>query len=184
MYSKNNFWKFVVVASALLAVQSCFATDMIDSVSGEFATGDKTKMLRIGVQSDWSARWFQSNGTHLSGYWDASIARWRGNAYRDVSGATQNITDIGFTPVFRFQRDDKKAWYAEGGIGVHHLSDRYDNDGHQLSTRFQFGDHIGLGYVFDNRWELGMKIQHFSNGGYKKPNSGVDFIEVKASYHF
>lgn len=156
----------------------------IDSVSVEYATGNKTRMLRLAAQSEWDARWLPGNGTHLGGYWDFSLAQWRGNQYRNVADATQNITDIGITPVLRWQNDNKRGFYAEAGIGVHRLSDLYDNNGRRLSTRFQFGDHIGVGYVLDNNWELGGKIQHFSNGGYKKPNSGVNFIEVKAAYRF
>lgn len=178
--------KSLAAAASLLAMQSGFAADdkLIDGAYAEFANGTHTRMLRAGATSDWSQRWFQSNGTHLSGYWDASAGAWRGNRYQNLRGATQSLYDIGFTPVFRFQRDDKRGFYAEGGVGVHWLSKLYDNDDNKLSTHFQFGDHIGVGYVFDNKWELGLKIQHFSNGGYKKPNSGVNFINVKASYAF
>jgi lipid A 3-O-deacylase len=186
MYCNFKLIKPLVVAAIAFASQSGYAADnqLIDGVYGEFATGTRTQMVRGGVTSDWSSRWFQSNGTHLSGYWDASAGAWRGNRFQNVPGATQKLFDIGFTPVFRFQRDDKKGFYAEAGIGIHYLSKLYDNNNNRLSTNFQFGDHIGVGYVFDNKWELGMKIQHFSNGGFKKPNSGVNFVNIKASYHF
>lgn len=186
MSDKNYLLKSLLAGAALMAMQTGFAADhgWIDSVSAELASGTRTQMVRAGVQSDWSARWFQSNGTHLSGYWDASFGAWRANRYKNVPGATQNLTDIGFTPVFRFERDDKKGLYVEGGIGVHRLSKLYDNNDYRLSTLFQFGDHVGIGYVFDNKWEVGAKIQHFSNGGYKKPNTGVNVLDLKASYHF
>ncbi len=64
------------------------------------------------------------------------------------------------------------------------VSELYNNDNNKLSTAFQFGDHLGAGYVFNNGWELGMKLQHFSNGGIKKPNSGVNFITVKLARPF
>ena len=185
MFSTKKIWKSLACVCALFAAQSSFGADnAFTSVSAEFGSGNKTQMLRVGVQADWDVRWFQSNGTHLGGYWDASLAEWRSKAYRNVAGQTQNLTDIGFTPVFRFERDDKKGFYAEGGIGFNRLSKLYDNDGRRLSTLFEFGDHIGVGYVFDNKLELGAKIQHFSNGGYKHPNSGVNWLEVKTSYHF
>jgi lipid A 3-O-deacylase len=186
MFSKNKLVKSLAAAAMVLVSQSGFAADdkLIDGAYGEFATGTKIQMLRAGVTSDWDQRWFQSNGTHFSGYWDASVGAWRGTSYQNMPGAKQYMMDVGFTPVFRFQRDDKKGFYAEAGIGVHYLSKLYDNDDNRLSTHFQFGDHVGIGYVFDNKWELGLKIQHFSNGGYKKPNSGVNFVNLKASYHF
>ena len=185
MFSNQKIRQILAAGLAVFAAQCCVAADnSVDSASFEFATGRKIQMVRFGVQSDWGTRWFQSNGTHLSGYWDTSLAKWRGNQYRDIPDTHQYLTDIGFTPVFRFERDDKKGAYAEGAIGVHRLSQLYDNDGRRLSTRFEFGDHLGAGYIFDNKWEVGMKLQHFSNGGYKKPNSGVNFIVAKVSTHF
>ena len=181
----KQFPTLLLTLAAATWGQSAMAADkLIDQGSLEIGGGAKVQMVRIGVQSDWSKRWFSSNGWHLGGYWDASLAQWRGNAYRDVDGQHQNITNIGFTPVFRYQRDDLKGWYGEGGIGVNLLSELYNNDANRLSTAFQFGDHIGAGYVFDNQWELGMKIQHFSNGSIKKPNSGVNFLVLKVSRPF
>lgn len=186
MLTQDKRLTSLAAAAALLLAQSAFAADdkLIDSVEFDYGSGSKIQMVRVGLQSDWNTRWFQSNGTHLSGYWDASFGAWRGSQYNNVPGARQNLTDIGFTPVFRFERDDKKGMYYEAGIGVHRLSELYNNDDNRLSTLFQFGDHIGLGYVFENKWEIGAKIQHFSNGGYKKPNSGVNFAEIKVGYHF
>ena len=185
MFSPHILLKSAVAAAAVLALQPSFAADqLVDSASFEVGTGSKVQMVRFAAQSDWSQRWFDSNGTHLSGYWDANLAQWRGNAYQNKPGQKQNITVIGLTPVFRFERADKKGWYGEGGIGVSLFSELYNNDSNRLSTAFQFGDHIGAGYVFDNKWELGMKIQHYSNGGFKKPNSGVNWFVVKAAYHF
>ena len=186
MHSNNNLLKSIALAAALVPAQAGHAAEdkLIDAAYGIFATGTNTQMLRIGIESDWRPRWFQSNGTHLGGYWGASIGAWRGNKYQNIDGQTQHLADIGFTPVFRFERDDKKGFFAEAGLGFHYLSKLYDNDGYRLSTTFQFGDHVGLGYVFDNKWALGLNIQHFSNGGIKKPNSGVNFFELKLSQRF
>lgn len=154
-----------------------------DSASIEYGTGNKTQFVRFGAQWKWDKQWFQSNGTHLGGYWDATLSQWRGNRYQGTD-ATQNLTDIGITPVFRFEADDKKGWYAEAGIGAHYLSSIYDNNNRKFSTTFQFGDHIGVGCVLSNGWDIGLKIQHFSNGGIKHPNPGANFAVLKAGYAF
>lgn len=167
--------------SAVCAAASSFAAD---SLSFEAATGDRTYIVRVGAQWDWNKKWFQSNGTHLGGYWDLAGAYWRENRHREIVGKKNSLYDIGFTPVFRFQRDDKRRWYVEGGIGVHYLSELYDNDGARLSTRFQFGDHLGIGYVFQNQLDVGLRLQHFSNGGFKEPNSGVDVAVLRLAYPF
>ena len=185
MISRKPFVQPLLTLALLAFGSGAYAADqLLDSAALEVGTGAKVQMVRISAQSDWSRRWFASDTHHLSGYWDANLAQWRGNAYQNRSGQHQNITVIGLTPVFRYQANDKRGWYGEAGIGVTLLSQLYDNDDNRLSTHFQFGDHIGAGYVLDNKWEIGAKIQHYSNGGYKKPNSGVNWLVIKAAYHF
>lgn len=154
----------------------------IDSISLEYGRGDKTEMVRIGAQWRWNQQWWKSNGSHIGGYWSLTAAHWRQNRFQGISGNKQDISSLGITPVFRFQNDSLKGFYAEAGIGTHLLSELYDNDGKQLSTRFQFGDHIGAGYIFPNNVDLGVSIQHFSNGGIKKPNDGVNFAIIRLIY--
>ena len=155
----------------------------VDSASLEFATGNKTKMVRAGAQWNWDQQWFKSNGTNVGGYWDATLADWRENNYQG-DGSKQSLIDVGITPVFRLQSDSKKGLYGEAGIGLHMLSDIYDNNGRTFSTRFQFGDHIGMGYVLANGWDIALKLQHYSNGGVKHPNPGVNYAVLKAGYSF
>src|SRR5450830_9692 len=88
----------------------------IDSVSGEVATGNRSQFVRAGAQWNWDNEWYKSNGTFIGGYWDATLTEWRNNAYKGVPGDTQNITDIGITPVFRFQNDSRKGLYGEAAM--------------------------------------------------------------------
>jgi hypothetical protein len=180
------FWKPMLAVAALLAMQPGFAADQLaDSAAVEVGTGAKVQLIRFSAQKDWQKVWFVSkNGYQLSGYWDLNLGQWRGNAYQNVSGRHQNITVVGLTPVFRYERPDKRGWFAEAGIGVALFSELYNNDDNRLSTSFQFGDHIGAGYVLDNKWELSARIQHYSNGGIKQPNSGVNLFLIKASHPF
>ncbi len=156
----------------------------VDSASLEFASGNKTQMLRLGAQWMWSEKWWQSNDTHIGGYWDLTLAQWREQNYMGSTDAHRNLTSVGITPVFRFQHDSKIGLYTEAGIGLHLLSDTYNNNDHVLSGNAQFGSHIGIGYVFKNNWDIGFKFQHFSNGGIKQPNDGVNFSILKISHTF
>jgi hypothetical protein len=175
----------LAVMSAMQSGRAAAPTDpLVDSTALEFGVGAKVQMIRASAQKNWQSRWFESDGKMLSGYWDANLAQWHGNAYQDVNGQHQSITVIGLTPVFRYERTDRKGWYGEAAIGVSWFSELYNNDSNRLSTHFQFADHIGTGYVFANNWELGVKLQHYSNGGYKHPNSGVNWFVVKVGYHF
>ena len=125
-----------------------------------------------------------TSGYHLSGYWDANVAYWRANRWLDVPGNHKNLAVIGITPVFRWEADDKLGFYADAGIGAALFSSVYRNTHRQLSTAYEFADHVGVGYVFANKWELGVRIQHYSNGGIKHPNGGVNLAVLKAAYHF
>ena len=58
----------------------------------------------------------------------------------------------------------------------------YNNNGRRFSTAFQFGDHLGVGYVFNNGLDVGLKVQHFSNGAIKRPNSGANVAVVRVAY--
>jgi lipid A 3-O-deacylase len=178
--------KFLAAAAAVLAMQSACADDtpLYDAVNVDIATGTRTQMVRIGGKINLSHKFFQSNGTHLGNYIETSFGMWRANRWHDVVGKSESLVDIGLTPVFRFQKDTMKGAYIELGIGYHLLSKIYNNDTYQLSTAFQFGDHVGIGYVFDNKWEFGAKVQHYSNAGIKQPNHGVNFITLKASRQF
>jgi hypothetical protein len=175
---------FTKLAALLALLASVPAFAGVGSAALEAGGGARVQMVRASVQMPWGGPMWQSNGTHIAAHWDLSVAQWRGNAYQNVPGQRQNITVIGATPTFRFQRDGARGFYLEGAIGYHLLSELYDNDSNKLSTAFQFGDHVGVGYVFNNGWDATFKVQHFSNGGIKRPNSGVNFLVLRVARPF
>jgi len=170
-------------AAALLIADSAGAAgSLFDSASIEYGSGSKVSMVRLGLQSNWKAPLWRFSETQIGGYWDFSASFWRGTRHRGLH-ASQSLAAIGVTPVFRWERHDQRGPYGEFGIGAHLLSELYNNNGDRMSTRFQFGDHIGVGYRWD-RVDLGLKFQHYSNGGIKKPNPGVDFVALRLLYAF
>jgi len=154
----------------------------VDGIALEAGSGDGTDMARIALQWQWAKRWFQSGNWHLGGYWDLGAGYWK----RDVlPGQNGEISEVGITPVFRFQRDGLAGPYAEIGVGVHFLSKTTIGD-KRFSTAFQFGDHVGFGYRFGAKgaFDIGYRLQHLSNGSIKKPNDGINFNQVRLQYHF
>lgn len=177
--------KFLLASFTLLFVQLAHAAEpWVETGSLEFGTGASVKMVRLGVQKDLHKEWLQSNGNHVNMYWDFSLAQWRGNRYQNVRGQHQNIYAIGATPTFRWQADNRRGLFGEFGIGYFLMSELYNNDSNRLSTAFQFGDHLGIGYAFANKWQVALQVQHFSNAAIKKPNSGVNFAQVKLTRPF
>lgn len=181
----KNIIRSLAAVAALAAAQAGHAADgLVDSVSLEAGGGEHVQVVRFSAQKDWNKNWLATSGYHLSGYWDANVAYWRANDWLDVSGNRKNLAVIGITPVFRWEADDKLGFYADAGIGAALFSSVYRNTHRQLSTAYEFADHVGVGYVFANKWEVGARLQHYSNGGIKHPNGGVNLFLVKAAYHF
>lgn len=171
-----------LVASLLLAAAHIPAY-AIDGAVLEYGTGNKTRFMRGSLQWNFQKALYESERLAIKGYWDLSLAQWRGNAYRGKHGEHQNLTEIGVTPMFRFQLPGSN-FYGEAGIGAHLLSDLYNNNGRKLSTALEFGSKLGIGYHLSPRADVGLSIQHYSNGGIKHPNSGVNFVSMKVSYYF
>jgi hypothetical protein len=71
------------------------------------------------------------------------------------------------------------------GIGTSYLNPLFTDGTRHFSTRFNFDDHLGLGY----RWggeashfgsqEVTLRLEHFSNAGLREPNPGMNFIELR-----
>ena len=165
---------FQALAAALWA-STAFA---VDSVSVEAGRGTHNlNMARLGVQWNAQHKWFSTEGWGLARYWDLSFGGWNGG-----HGA---VYDFGLTPVFRLERPGGTP-YLEAAIGIHILSDLDIGTGSELSTRFQFGDHIGAGLRFGAQREhdLSLRLQHLSNAGIRNPNPGVNFLQLRFQHHF
>lgn len=171
-----------VLVSALLFSVNVFA---VDGVSVEYGNGDATDMARVGATWNWDKQWFTGGNWLVTGFWEASAGTWRGHS---AAGNNQTITDLGVTPVFRFQQKNLSgcAPYAEAAIGFHLITPTFINADRKFSTAFQFGDHVGFGLRFGERqkFDLGYRFQHLSNGSIKKPNQGINFNQIRFAYQF
>jgi lipid A 3-O-deacylase len=174
---------FFTLAASLMLAAAHNPARAVDGAALEFGTGNKTQFLRGSVQWKFQRALYESENLAIKGYWDLSLAQWRGTRYQNRPGENQNLTEVGITPMFRFQRPGSN-FYGEAGIGAHVLSELYDNNNRKLSTALEFGSHLGIGYNLSPRADVGLSIQHYSNGGIKHPNSGVNFVSLKVSYHF
>ena len=159
----------IFAAAALSRPRSAIA---VDSVSAELGHGTRgTDMWRFGAQ--WKQPPPLLTGERWSFYWDATVGRWESD--------TNNVWDVGLTPTLRY--GGERGPYLDGGIGFHLLSDARISSQLDFSTKFQFGDHLGVGYVF-NRFDLSVRLQHLSNAGIRNPNPGINFLQLRLQYWF
>ena len=153
----------------------------MDSASVEYGTGNGAEMWRVGAQWNWQSSWLQHGDWHLGGYWDAQVGQWGGSG-------KNTITDLGLTPVFRYEetRPSGISPYLEGAVGVHLVSPVRMEERRGFTSAFQFGDHVGVGARFGehHRYDLGLRFQHLSNAGIKEPNNGINFTQVRFQLHF
>jgi len=167
--------------AAWLALASAPAK-AVDGMALELGQGDGTDMGRVAIQWDWEKRLYQGNGWNVGGYWDLGLGYWHNNG---TPNRNNEITEIGLTPVLRLQRDNLEGFYGELGVGGHLQSHTTIGD-KTMSTAFQFGSHIGIGYRFGAKraYDLSYRFQHLSNASIKKPNDGINFNQVRLQYHF
>jgi lipid A 3-O-deacylase len=156
-----------------------FCAQAADGVSLELGRGDESSdLVRGAVQWSWGKK--RPVGPHLQwgGYWELSAGFWKNG---------ETVADIGITPVFRLERSSGSVVpYVEGAIGLHLESQVEFSEHRTTGTKFQFGDHIGAGMRFGGhlRHDVGLRLQHLSNGGVAKPNPGINFGIVRYQYHF
>jgi hypothetical protein len=172
----------LLAAAAVLGVGISGAADAVDGVSIAYGHASVANAARIGVEWNWNKHWFEGRNWHLGGYWELSAGYWQGRG----ADTNYDISDVGFTPVFRIERNSGRGVYLEAGVGAHLLSRTRINSERAFSTAFQFGDHIGVGYRFGphGRYDIGYRFQHLSNADIKKPNPGINFQEIRFEYHF
>jgi lipid A 3-O-deacylase len=182
----------VIAVAAIVWSARVFAADFTPSgVSFEYGDSDSAnadvKLYRVGLQWDWKKQWFSTGNWSLGGYWDLSLGYWDNRTIAPLR-TNDSITDIGFTPVFRFQQNNPKGLspYVEAAVGLHFLSATSVSTERRFGTSFQFGDHIGAGLRFGDKgqFDVGYRYQHLSNAGIKDPNQGINFHQVRLQYNF
>lgn len=97
-----------------------------------------------------------------------------------VRGDHGTALNLAATPMFRLNFTEK--FFSEVGVGVSYFSKR--DIGPMLSTNFQFIDNVGIGYKLSPKSTVGLRFTHFSNAGIKKPNPGIDVIQITFSTGF
>ena len=166
-----------LAAGALCLAAAAAPARAADGYAFEVGHGDDdTNLWRVALQWKWHWKARERHRFHLTGYWDLAFGVWQ---------KENHIYDLGFTPVFRLQREDGPGPYAEGAIGFHVLSRANISRTRIFSTHFQFGDHIALGYRFgaEGKYDLAVRVQHLSNGGIDRPNPGINFVQLRLQVH-
>ena len=162
------------------AVGSAGAADWRpDGVSVQGSTGQRgTLMAGTALAWDWEWEVLRRRAA-ITGQTELFVNHWRADA---VGGGRDSYTQFGLLPSLRFHfSQGNSPWFIELGIGLSWLDRRLQTPERSFSTRFNFYDVIGAGYLFGERrqHETGVRLLHISNAGIKEPNPGQDFVQLR-----
>ena len=144
----------------------------------------EANVRKIGVIAGWTqpAPLWQGAQWRLRLRHEVELAAWRVPKARD-------LLELGYSPVLRLERPlrgGQALLFVEGSIGARLLSHTRVAPERSLSTAFQFSDMLGVGVQWgaQGRSTLGLRYQHVSNLGIKRPNPGLDFGQLYYTHRF
>ncbi|HWH84432.1 MAG TPA: acyloxyacyl hydrolase [Burkholderiaceae bacterium] len=143
-----------------------------------------TTQLTVGAAWDAGESWSFGPG-RLGVYVEASASAW--SYPRADGGGRTDLLEIGLTPVLRYRlAHGESPWFIEAGIGATLTSRLYRTPSREFSTRFNFGDHLGVGLDFGphREHEVALRFEHFSNAGISEPNPGENFVQLRYTLRF
>lgn len=168
------------LASTLaLAASPALAQELYESpsVGLRIGAGNHYQRAELAWESPslWSHRF--EGGSRLDLVGELGAAYWRA----DGSRKPDNVWQLSAIPFLRWTWSDR--YYVEAGIGATVFSRTTFAD-KTISTAFQFGDHIGVGMHVTKNSRVSLRYSHFSNASIKKPNPGLDILQLTYSYQY
>lgn len=174
--------RFLLLGTALALIAPAYAQSTAQDGSGfslQLGSGSHARRATLGRETPvlWTQRSTGSQGrVELTGefslsYWDATQGR-----------QPASVWQLSATPMLRWWPGGQRL-YLEGGIGPT-LFSRTRFSGEAISTAFQLGNHLGLGYQFTPAIRAGLRFSHFSNAGIKKPNPGLNLLQLTYTHRY
>jgi lipid A 3-O-deacylase len=167
---------FMVVGACLFAIAMTTGHAAAQGNSyWSIHAGSANGQSRVGLQWESAPLWSTQLLKHpLELSAELGVANWRHN--RAVAlGQNKSLYQLSAIPMVKWWLGSN--WFLEGGIGATLISETQLGP-KRYSTAFQFGDHVGVGFQIDARTRVGVRYSHFSNANIKKPNNGLDALQL------
>lgn len=169
--------RIIVVAGALLAVQ-VHAEGMTVMVQAGYSGESEMAGLGLRLSPFWTTRW---GGFNVAAHPEFQINR---HHERHSEPGSDALWQAGGTAMLRaVYGEHGMRPYVELGLGLNYLN-RTELGSNEYSTRFQFGEHLGAGIETRNGWFGGWRFSHYSNGGLRSPNNGLNAHQVVLGTRF
>jgi lipid A 3-O-deacylase len=137
---------------------------------------------RVTINRETGPVWQHSFGsTRIELVGELGASYWWTTQSNVLPGYANHEYQLSAIPLFRYWATQR--FYVEGGVGATFFSDTKFHD-KNISTAFQFGDHIGAGYQLTRSTRVGLRVSHFSNASIKRPNPGLNIVQLQVSTTF
>lgn len=151
-----------------------------NAVSLQFGMGLGEPYQRTALNYETQTLWGEDLGClgRVDLSLEIGVAYWSNTGSPEGNGSLFQGTVL---PLVRWWLFD--SVFIEGGVGPSILSDNHFME-KNLSTLFQFADHIGGGVCLSDSVWLSVRYAHFSNGGIRTPNPGLNVLLLSLAYRF
>lgn len=105
-----------------------------------------------------------------------------GTYWESRHGKPSSLWQAAFTPTLRWWPSDA-PFYLEAGFGPTLVS-RTHFANYRLGTLVQFGSHVGVGYIFNQRHQVSLRMSHFSNARIDNHNDGLNVLQLDYAVRF
>mgnify|MGYP000866650958 CR=1 FL=1 len=144
------------------------------------ASPAKADFFQVAVRDKIDVRWLESDVGALRPYWEVSLSHW------NVEHRKNWVAAAGVAARYEFTAGDAGAPYLEYALGGALLSNLDVAENRRVGSSFQFAHRFEIGYRFGHAQEneVGVGYWHYSNGGIRKPNPGMDFVSMRYTRRF
>ncbi len=142
--------------------------------------------IAIGVEFFTDIAWFEEGNWLLTPYIELLAGYWEGD--KGHTGIS-SLREGGASAYLRAVRHKQaKSWirpYADIGLGMHYITES-EIDSKELGRQWLAGSNIGAGVLLgkSDRFDIGLRIRHLSNGGTREINWGINHLLLRASVRF
>ena len=169
--------RIIVLAGALLAAQAQ-AEGMTLMVQGGYSGDSEMAGIGLRLAPFWSTRW--------GGFTAAAHPEFQLNRHRERHSepGPDALWQAGGAAMLRAAYGEGGLRpYVEVGLGLNYLTGTGLGD-RRYSTRLQFGEHLGAGIETPGGWFGGWRFSHYSNGGLRSPNNGLNAHQLVLGTRF
>lgn len=169
------------VLAAALACVPAHAQSLQPASHGAFGVqyGMHGDLHRLTLNYETAPVWsYRLGGTRIDLVGEFGVSHWR---LRDNDTGRSRLLQASAIPMFQWWLTER--FFVEAGIGAtvfNHTGIGEKN----ISTAFQFGDHLGVAYQFTDNVRFGIRASHFSNAGIKRPNPGLNSYQAGLTMRF